>query len=339
MKKRTLIGAAAILLAVGCLGGYILLEKRAAARADSEPEIVLCYGEVNPEGHIMTEAAHFFADKVSELTDGKVVVEIYPSGQLGDDARCYQAMEMGTLDLYRGNSMSLVEYGNSMISVLVLPYIFKDREHFWTVCESELGKEVLDNLQDCTGMIGLAYLDEGARNFFTVDKPIRRLEDMKGLKIRVQVTSMMGDTVEALGAEPVPIDYVELYTALDSGVVDGAENPPVSYYYNKFYKVAPYYVKDGHTYTPGVIMVSKITWKNLKKEYQDALTEAARETQEYNRRAIADADKAAYAALEREGVKILELEDPEVWSRAMEPVYRKYGAENMELIRKIREMN
>lgn len=186
--------------------------------------------------------------------------------------------------------------------------------------------------------MGLAYLDEGARNFFTTDRPVCRLEDMKGLKIRVQVASMMGDTVEALGAEAVPIAYAELYTALESGTIDGAENPPVSYYYNKFYKVAPYYVKDRHTYTPGVILVSKITWKNLKKEYQDALVQAAKETQEYNRTAIEEADQKAYEALEKEGVTILEPEDPQAWSQAMEPVYRKYGGEYLDLIEKIRQI-
>ena len=313
MKKQWLIGAAAAALIAGLAGGYGILENRGAAGADNEPEIVLCYGEVNPEGHVLTDSAQYFADRVSELTGGKVMVEIYPSGQLGDDARCYQSMEMGALD-------------------------FRDREHFWKVCSSDLGREILDNIQDCTGMIGLAYLDEGARNFFTADRPVRRLEDMKGLKIRVQVASMMGDTVEALGAEAVPIAYAELYTALESGTIDGAENPPVSYYYNKFYKVAPYYVKDRHTYTPGVILVSKITWKNLKKEYQDALVQAAKETQEYNRTAIEEADQKAYEALEKEGVTILEPEDPQAWIQAMEPVYRKYGGEYLDLIEKIRQI-
>lgn len=337
MKKSMMIGAAAALIG-GCLAGYVLLEKNAAVGPDNEPEIVLGYGEVNPEGHIMTESAHYFADKVGELTGGKVIVEIYPSGQLGDDARCYRSMEMGALDLYRGNSMSLVECGNPMMSALALPYIFQDRKHFWNVCKSELGREILDNVQDCTGMIGLAYLDEGARNFFTTEKPIRRLEDMRGLKIRVQDTSMMEDMVQALGAEPVPIAYAELYTALESGTVDGAENPPVSYYYNKFYKFAPYYVKDGHTYSPGVILVSEITWKNLKKEYQAALVEAAKETQEYNRKTIEAADQRAYAALEEEGVAVIEPEDPKAWSEAMEPVYQKYGAEYLDLVREIRQM-
>ena len=143
-------------LVSGCLGAYVVLDSKGNG-ADSEPELVLGYGEVNPEGHIMTESARFFADKVSELTEGRVMVDIYPSGQLGDDARCYQAMEMGALDLYRGNSMSLVECGKPMVSALALPYIFRDREHFWNVCDSELGQQILDNIQDCTGMICLLY--------------------------------------------------------------------------------------------------------------------------------------------------------------------------------------
>lgn len=133
MKKQWLIGAAAAALIAGLAGGYGILGNKGAAGADNEPEIVLCYGEVNPEGHVLTDSAQYFADRVSELTGGKVMVEIYPSGQLGDDARCYQSMEMGALDLYRGNSMSLVDSGNPMMSALVLPYVFRDREHFWKV--------------------------------------------------------------------------------------------------------------------------------------------------------------------------------------------------------------
>lgn len=339
MKKNLLIGLVVTAVIVVCgVGGYLFYREKTVSRSDVEPEIVLGYGEVNPEGHIMTESAHYFADRVYELTEGKVMIQIYPSGQLGDDARCYQSMKIGALDMCRGNSMSLLEQGMPMISVLALPYIFRDREHFWKVCSSSLGKEIIDNIQDSTGMVGLAYLDEGARNFFTVDRPIHRVEDMQNLKIRVQVDSMMGDAVKALGAEPVPIDYVELYTALESGTVSGAENPPVSYYYNNFYKVAPYYVRDGHTYSPSVILISKITWRNLEAEYKEALLQAAGETQDYNRSEIEQADKAAYEALERNGVKILELEDQEKWRDAMEPVYTKYGAEYMELIKQIRQM-
>lgn len=287
----------------------------------------------------MTESAKFFAEHVERLSEGRMAVEIYPSGQMGDDTQCYRAMQMGSLDLYRGNSASLVEFGNPMISALALPYIFRDREHFWKVCESPLGQEILDNIQaECEGIRGLGYLDEGARNFFTREKPVTRVEDMKDLKIRIQISELMEDTVKALGAKVVPIAYVELYTALQSGSVDGAENPPVSYYYNKFYEVAPYYVRDGHTYAPGVILVSEITWEALAEADRQVLAEAARLTQDYNREEIERADQAAYEALKRAGVKILEPEDSEAWSEAMEPVYQKHGKQFLDLIEEIHQI-
>lgn len=339
MKRNTLIWAALAVLIGVCLTGCSVMKHNARSAVEAEPDIVLCYGEVNPEGHVMTESAHYFADKVRELSGGKVMIEIYPSGQLGDDARCYQALKMGSLDLYRGNSMSLASHDSMMISILALPYMFRDREHFWNVCNSEVGEQILLDIQDDTGMIGLAYLDEGARNFFTTtDKPVRRLDDMKGLQIRMPVSELMLDTVTALGATAVPIDYAELYTALESGTVDGAENPPASYYYNKFYEVAPNYVKDGHIYSPGVILASERTWKSLDESYQKVILEAAKLTQEYNRTVIAEADQDAYEQMEKAGITITEPEDLDAWTEAMEPVYQKYGAPYLDMIREIRRM-
>lgn len=328
-----------VLLLGGCLPGCSVTGGPKTESRNTEPDLVLCYGEVNPEGHIMTDSAKFFADEVERLSEGRIVVEIYPSGQMGDDQQCYRAMQMGSLDLYRGNCASLAECGNPMVSALALPYIFRDREHFWKVCESELGQEILDDIEvSAKGMKGIAYLDEGSRNFFTRERPVTRIEDMKDLKIRMQLSGLMEDTVAALGAKAVPIAYVELYTALQSGSVDGAENPPVSYFYNKFYEVAPYYVKDSHTYAPGVILVSEITWNTLNEEEQQVIAEAARLTQEYNREEIERADRQAYQALEEAGVEILELEDPEAWSAAVEPVYQKYGAKFLGLIEEIQKM-
>jgi len=338
MKRNTLIAAGLAVLIGGSLAGYGVMRKNAEIVSEVEPDIVLCYGEVNPEGHVLTESAHYFADKVKELSGGKMLIEIYPSGQMGDDARCYQALKMGALDLYRGNSMSLAVCDNPMVSVLALPYMFRDREHFWDVCNSEVGEQILLDLADGTGMIGLAYLDEGPRNFFTTDKPIKRLEDMKDLKIRMPVSDMMLDTVTALGATPVPIAYAELYTALESGTVDGAENPPVSYYFNRFYKVAPNYVKDRHTFSPGVILASQRTWNSLEQSYQDVILEAARLTQEYNKTVIEEADRKAYEEMQKAGVTVTELEDPDAWNAAMEPVYQKYGAQYLDLIREVRGM-
>ena len=310
-----------------------------AADPNGTAEITFSYGDVNPFGHVIVNAAEYFRDQLYEKTNGRIWMEIYPSGQLGDDAECYQGMQMGAVDMYRGNASSLTDFGKNQISALALPYIFRDRNHFWDVCTSELGNSILANLQECgTGMVALCFLDEGARNFFTTTKPVTKLADLAGQKIRVQQSALMMDTVAALGASPTPVDYAELYTALQSGIVDGAENPPASYYSNKFYEVAPYYVLDGHTYSPSVILISEMMWNSLSAEDQAIMREVADMTEVYNRAEIEAADQAAYDSLKANGVQILELEDQEKWVEAMGPVYEKHGKDFLDLIAQIQGM-
>ena len=310
-----------------------------AADPNGTAEITFSYGDVNPFGHVIVNAAEYFRDQLYEKTNGRIWMEIYPSGQLGDDAECYQGMQMGAVDMYRGNASSLTDFGKNQISALALPYIFRDRNHFWDVCTSELGNSILANLQECgTGMVALCFLDEGARNFFTTTKPVTKLADLAGQKIRVQQSALMMDTVAALGASPTPVDYAELYTALQSGIVDGAENPPASYYSNKFYEVAPYYVLDGHTYSPSVILISEMMWNTLSAEDQAIMREVADMTEVYNRAEIEAADQAAYDSLKANGVQILELEDQAAWVEAMGPVYEKHGKDFLDLIAQIQGM-
>lgn len=304
-----------------------------------EPEFVLCYGEVNSEEHIMSVTAQYFANKVKELSNGKIVVQVYSSGQLGDDAKCYQALSMGALDLYRGNSASLSGEKQPLITSMALPYVFRNREHFWKVCRSDLGDAILNDINiSCPGIIGLAYLDEGARGFFTVNKPIQSLKDMEGLELRVQMSDMMEDTVRYLGADAVQTEYVELYYMLETGIVDGAENPIISYYYNQFYQVAPNYVTDSHTYAPSVLLISELTWNNLGEEYQQVIMEAAKLTESYNQYEIAKEEERVYCELKKRGVNFTSLSDYEDWKKAVEPIYMKRGEEIFSIIDEIREM-
>lgn len=330
-----------LILLLSSLGGVLTSDRLSARKNQVEPDFVLGYGEVNTEGHIMTETAEYFAEQVKRLSGGKVIVEIYPSGQMGDDARCYQAMKMGAMDLYRGNCSSLTgETQSPMVSVMALPYLFYDEDHFWEVCSSSLGQDMLNDIQkSCQGMRGLTFFDEGARHMFTTEEPITLLEDIRGKKIRTQISDIMVDTVKALGAEPVPMEYVALYSALAVNTVDGAENPPISYYYNKFYEVAPYYLKDAHTYTPGVLLVSEITWEALGEEYQKVLSDAAKLAREYNQEKIREAEEEVYRALVEKGVVITELEDPSRWYMAVRSVYNQYAGEFDDVIKKIKHRN
>lgn len=342
MKRNVHIGFfAAVILLISCLGGILSASRLSARKNQVEPDFVLCYGEVNTEGHIMSETAEYFADQVRKLSDGKVLIELYPSGQLGDDSRCYQAMKMGALDLYRGNCSSLVgEEKTPMVSVMALPYLFYDEEHFWEVCNSSLGQEMLDDIQaSCQGIKGLSFFDEGARHFFTTEKPITSLEDIKGLELRMQISDIMVDTAEALGATAVPMEYVALYPALAVKKVDGAENPPISYYYNKFYEVAPYYLDNAHTYTPGVLLVSEITWEKLGFDYQSVLLEAAERARRYNQEKIQEAEREVYDAMREAGVVITHLEDPSLWHLATRSVYEKYAKPFEAIIKKIKYRN
>ncbi len=342
MKRNAhIIFFAAVILMLSCVGGTMSVSRISARENQTEPDFVLCYGEVNPEGHIMAETARYFADQVRILSKGKVLVEIYPSGQLGDDARCYQAMKMGALDLYRGNCSSLTgDEKTPMVSVMALPYLFYDEKHFWEVCSSSLGQEMLEDIQEsCEGIRGLSFFDEGARHFFTTEKPITRLEDIRGMKIRMQISDIMIDTAKALGAEAVPMEYVALYSALAVNTVDGAENPPISYYYNKFYEVAPYYLENAHTYTPGVLLVSEITWEKLGEEYQEVLLKAADRARSYNESEIQKVEKGVYRAMREAGVVITELEDFSMWHLATRSVYDKYGADFEDMIQKIKYRN
>ena len=308
-----------------------------AADPNGTAEITFSYGDVNPFGHVIVNAAEYFRDQLYEKTNGRIWMEIYPSGQLGDDAECYQGMQMGAVDMYRGNASSLTDFGKNQISALALPYIFRDRNHFWDVCTSELGDSILANLQECgTGMVALCFLDEGARNFFTTTKPVTKLADLAGQKIRVQQSALMMDTVAALGASPTPVDYAELYTALQSGIVDGAENPLSGIDGNALYEVSEYLTLDNHTYNIPVLVMSERTWNKANDATKALLKETWMEC--VNEFFIPQLETYEAGLLEKfaaSGVTIVEsLPDYDKWVEACAPVWAKYGAGMEELIAK-----
>ena len=329
MSKKIRVVASCLALVSALLGG----------NACAAEKLMLRIADVNADGHIIVQALHYYANRVAELSGGTIQVSVYPAGQLGEDNQCYELMQMGGLDLYRGNASSLGEYGKIQLSAMALPYIFRDRDHFWKVVTSDLGKKVLDDIQSSgIGMVGIAYLDEGMRNFFTTKASITKLADIKGLKIRVQNAELMLKTVAALGANPTPVSYTELYSALQTGVVDGAENPPASYFANLFHEPAPNYVLDGHTYSPSVILASEKVWKALTEEQRKVLLQAGKEVQEHNRKAIEEADSKAYDDMRKAGVKITELTDKDAWISAMAPVYKQFGSDYLDLIKNIQDI-
>lgn len=295
-----------------------------------KPSYTFKYAELNPDGHIMAESDKQFAKLVSEKSKGRIKIEVFPAGQLGDEKTMYQTLQMGggAIDIARGNTNSLGDFGSKKLTLFGLPFIFRDRQHLWSVLNSEIGEEFLREPQEIkSGMVGLFYLDEGSRHFFTSKKvKISSINDFKGLKLRVPTNDLMTDTAGALGVQSTPISFSELYSALQTGTVDGAEQPFSGYYSNKFYEVAPNFILTGHTYSPSIVLMSESVWKKLDADDQKLIMEAAKETETWNRQNIEKLDKELLDKIKAAGANVIEVPDKTPYIEATKSVVKKYAA-------------
>ena len=252
-----------------------------AGEGGSGNDFTLTWNEVNGEDYGATVGAHTFAEKIEELSGGHIKIDLYINGTLGSEAESMQGIQMGTLDIFRGNASSLPNYGAELIGTTGLPYVFKDMAQFEDVAESSLGDELLQSVEDANcGYVALGWLVEGPRSMFITPKVYERLgkpteftlDLMKGLKVRVPETDLMISTMDALGASATAIAYSELYTSLQSGVVDAAENGVTSYMSNSFNEVAPYFITDAHTFGCGVILMNADKWNGLIQPFSASTT-------------------------------------------------------------------
>ena len=310
---------------------------------DPKCEIVYKYGELNPDDNINTRAGYVFSKYVHDMSDGRIVVEVNSASTLGDEKTCLNSLQMGggTVDMYRGNTNSLSDYGFKKLNMFGLPFIFKSRDGMYKVLEdAELGQAFLDEGAEVGAcMVGVAYTDEGARNLFTRNE-IKGLSDVKGMKIRVPETQLMMDTMKALGAEPTPISYSELYTSLQSGVVDGAENGYPGYYSNKFYEVAPYYLLSKHTFSPGIILMAQAKWDALSADDQKLLREAGQKATDWNRSQIEQEEVELKQKLEGLGVTVIDMSEEDIATaqEACKSVWTQYTEGIEDLLQKMQDV-
>ena len=309
----------------------------AAAEQAAEPEIILKYSEVNPDGHFLTDTAYYFADQVAEKSNGRIKIDIYPAGQLANEKDGIQTIQTssGVIDIVRCSTSSLSYFGVQKLNVLSMPYIIRDREHYWNVAQSDVGEELKAEPQELgLGMVGLFYVDEGFRHFFTVD-PVNSIEDLDGMKLRVPTTELMSDTVAAFGAISTPISFSELYSSLQTGTVDGAEQPLSGYYSNRFQEVAPNLILDGHVYGSGMVCISEQAWNMLSAEDQQVLIDAGLATEEYNKNAAQENDDEMLELLKAEGVNVVEVPDKTEWQNKVADVIAKYSAGMEDIVERI----
>ena len=318
--------ALALVLALGMTAAMSAVP----AFAEAAPEYTFTYAELNGDDNINSRVGYKFAEYVDELSEGRIKIDVFTASQLGDEITCLNALQMGggTVDFYRGNTNSLGDYGIKKMNLFGLPYIFTSREGMWKVLEAEdLGQAFLnEGVEVGAGFVGITYTDEGARHTFT-SMEITCLDDLKGKKIRVPETTLMMDTMAALGAEPTPISYSELYSSIQTGVVDGGENGYPGYDSNKFYEVAPYYLLDGHTFSPGVILMAEARWNELSEEDQALLREAGKKASAWNKEQIESEEAELRKALEEKGVTIIDVpaEDMAKAQEACQSVWAGYS--------------
>lgn len=315
-------------------------ESSAAVSADAGDPVILVYAEVNPLDTIVGQTATAFKEKVEELSGGNITIDLQASGVLGSENDVLDTMlgGGGTIDMSRISAFALTSYGGEKSTLLSLPYTFVSREHFWNFATSDLAEEFLaEPSENGSGVRGLFYGEEGFRHFFTV-KEISGIEDLAGMKIRVSNDPVMNGLVEGLGAQPTVVSFNELYSALQTGVVDAAEQPIANYKSNAFPEVAPYLILDGHTLGAIQVIITDEAWNSLSEQQQAWITEAGEYASEYNRSISEEKENEVLEELKADGVTVIEVEDITPWQEATADVITEYTKGYEELYQQIVDM-
>lgn len=335
MKKKWIFRIVFILAAlVFLLAGWRVYSWMSKKKNIKSPQYVFLYAENQSEDYPTTQGARKFADLVYERTDGRIKILVKCNAELGSELQVIEQMEFGGIAFARVSLSQLAVYVPEM-NVLQMPYLYTDSSHMWRVLGGEIGDAFLDETLEY-GIVGLSWYDAGARNFYST-KPITSMDDLKGMNIRVQESDLMADMITALGGTPMKIVYSEVYSALEQGIVDGAENNWPSYQSTKHYDVARYYTIDEHTRVPEVQICSKVIWDQLDGDDQQIITECAKESALYERQLWQEREKTSRKTAEKSGITVIELpaKEKQRFREAVMPVYEKYCKEQMDIVEKI----
>ena len=311
-----------------------------AAAAASDPKVTLVYAEVNPLDTIVGQTATHFKEKVEELTGGSVVVDVQASGVLGSENDVLDALLGGStsIDISRISAFALTSYGCNKSKLLSIPFTFENRAHFWNFANSELAPEFLNEPQELGLPVrGIFYGEEGFRHFFTV-KPVSGIADFKGLKLRVSNDPVMNGMVEGLGANPTVVSFGELYSALQTGVVDGAEQPIANYKSNAFPEVANNLILDGHTLGAVQAVITDNAWNKLTENQQAAIMEAGADTQAFNADLSESAENKVLDELKSSGCNVVDVPDKTPWQEACAKVISENTSDQAELYQQLLDM-
>ena len=314
----------------------VLVASGCSKKSDNSGITKLKMGHALDTEHPVHKAMVFMAEKLKEKSGGKVIIEIYPGEQLGSESELIEQVQLGLLDITKVSTAPMESFV-PIYSVFSLPYIFRDSTHFWTVMEGPIGKKLLEAGQS-KGFKGLCYYDAGSRSFYTKEKPIMNPDDLTGMKIRVMNSNTSMQMVETLGASPTAISWGELYTSLQQGVVDGAENNPPSFYRSGHYEVCKHYSLDEHTMIPDIVMMSTVTWNKLSPEIQQIVQDAADESVVYQKQLWKEDSEEALKIVQGKGVTIYHPDKAPFREKVKQMLASYEATEVGELIKKIEKV-
>ena len=293
-----------------------------SALAAQAADLTLRSSDTHPDGYPTVLAVEYMGDLIEERTGGRIGVEVFHSAQLGEEKDTIEQTQFGVIDM---NRISIGPFNNLIpeTAIVSLPYIFRSTDHMHRVMDGEIGDEILAAFEP-HGLIGLAYYDGGSRSFYNSEKPITSIEDLAGMKFRVMQSDVFVDMVNALGANATPMPYGEVYSAIQTGVIEGAENNFPSYESSGHFEVAKYITLDEHLIVPEVLVMSKAAWDKLTPEDQAIVRQAAKDSVPFMREQWAAREAASEEKVRASGVEVITEINKAPFIEAMVPVYEKY---------------
>ncbi|WP_439957631.1 TRAP transporter substrate-binding protein [Paracoccus albicereus] len=319
------------------LAGLLLSAALVTGASAQNCELTLRSSDTHPDGYPTVEGVKAMAEEVKEKTDGRICIEVFPSAQLGEEKDTIEQTQFGVIDMVRASFGTF----NDIVpdtQLFSLPYLFRSEQHMHKVMDGPIGDELGEAFAE-KDLVALAYYDGGARSFYNSQKPIQSIEDLQGMKFRVMQNDVFVDMMDALGANATPMPYGEVYSAIQTGVIDGAENNYPSYDSSGHAEVAKYFTLDQHLMVPELVAMSKMTWDKLSPEDQEIVLTAAQNSAVLERKLWAEQEEASRAKVEEAGAEIIADIDKQPFIDAMAPVYEKYVTtpEAQDLVQRIRD--
>lgn len=347
MKKVALVSVLLLAMLTSVFAGGASETPAPAAAPQSsgdvsqDPKVTLVYAEVNPLDTIVGKTGSYFKEQVEKLSGGSITIDIQASGVLGSENDVLDAILGGStsIDISRISAFALTSYGAKKSMLLSVPFTFENRAHFWKFANSDLAPQFLNEPQELGLPIrGIFYGEEGFRHFFT-KKPIAGINDLKGMKLRVSQDPVMTGMVKGLGASPTVVSFGELYSALQTGVVDGAEQPIANYKSNAFQEVAPYLILDGHTLGAIQVVISDNAWKKLTAAQQKVLMDAGKLAQAYNAEISEKAENDVLDQLKAQGIHVIDVTDKTPWQKACAAVIEANTKDQAALYQQLKDLD